>query len=187
MSLQDPLTLSIKGMVCGRCISVLRSEFEKMGLKVDDIRLGSVTLSGTSPLKSRAPLQQIIEKNGFALLEDKKQELLHQIRTEVVRYYQDEIALHQDKKLAVYLHEQLEQPYDSLSTLFSSLTGTTLEHFAVEKRLERVKELLVYSEMSLVEMAVRTGFSSVHYLSNHFKAMTGLPPSHFRQLRTKKR
>jgi AraC family transcriptional regulator len=187
MSLQDPLTLSIKGMVCERCIHVLRSEFQKLGLQVESIRLGSVKLSGTSTLESFASLQQVIEKNGFALLNDKKQELLAQIKAVVVHYYQNEVAFHEDKKLSVYLSEQLDIHYDSLSAFFSSLEGVTLEHYAMEKRLEKVKELLVYSQMSLMEIAARLGFSSVHHLSNHFKNQTGLPPSHFRRLQTQKK
>lgn len=187
MPLQDTLTLSIKGMVCDRCISVLRTEFQKLGLRVEDIRLGSVKLSGTSMLESPAPLQQVIEKNGFALLGDKKQELLEQTKAAIMRYYQQEISFGGDIKLSTYLAKHLDVHYNTLSALFSSLTGVTLEHYAMEKRLEKVKELLVYSEMPLMEIAARTGFSSAHHLSNHFKSMTGLPPSHFRQLQVQKK
>lgn len=187
MALQDPLTLSIKGMVCERCIHVLRSEFQKLGLHVEDIRLGSVKLSGTSALESFAPLQRVIEKNGFALLNDKKQELLAQIKAAVIDYYQNEVAFHEEKKLSAYLSEQLNIHYESLSTFFSSSEGMTLEHYAMEKRMEKVKELLVYSQMPLIEIAARAAFSSVHHLSNHFKNQTGLPPSHFRQLQAQKK
>ncbi|WPP48688.1 AraC family transcriptional regulator [Catalinimonas niigatensis] len=182
MSLQDPLTLSIKGMVCNRCINVLRKEFQALGLNIEEINLGSVKLSGTSALKSLTPLQQVIEKNGFALLSDKKQETLEQTKATVAEYFQKEIAFCEDIKLPVYLSKHLDMHYESLSTLFSSLTGSTLEHYAMEKRLEKVKELLVYTQIPLMEIAARTGFSSVHHLSNHFKAQTGLPPSHFRKI-----
>lgn len=187
MSLQDPLTLSIKGMVCNRCINVLRKEFQALGLNIEEINLGSVKLSGTSALESLTPLQQVTEKNGFALLSDKKQEILEQTKVTVAEYFQKEIAFREDTKLSIYLSKHLGIHYESLSTLFSSLSGSTLEHYAMEKRLEKVKEMLVYSQTPLVEIAARTGFSSVHHLSNHFKAQTGLPPSHFRQLRARKK
>ncbi len=187
MPLQDPLTLHIKGMVCARCISVVRQEFELMGLGIEDIRLGSVRLSGTARLDSLEPLQQALEKNGFELLGDKKQQLLERTKESVQAYYQEEVAYQREQKLAAYLSEQIGMHYDSLSTFFSSQTGITLEHFAQEKRLEKVKEMLVYTELSLTEIAVRTGFSSVNHLSNHFKSHTGLAPSHFRKVQSDKK
>lgn len=185
MPLQDPLTLNIKGMVCNRCIKVLKQEFEQMGLQVEDIRLGQVKLSGTSHLQDLRPLREAIEQHGFGLLEDKKQELLNRTRTAVARYYDEEMSLRQ--KLSTYLSEQLDVHYDSLSHFFSAMAGMTLEHFARQQRLEKVKEMLAYTELSLTDIAVRTGFSSVNHLSNHFKAMTGLPPSHFRKLQQDKK
>lgn len=184
--LPDPLTLNIKGMVCGRCVSVLKQAFEQMGLRVEAIRLGSVRLSGTSQLQSLQPLQDVVEKHGFALLEDKREKLLEHTRAAVASYFKDEVAFHQSTKLSDYLSEQTGTPYERLSALFSSSTGTTLEHYGQQQRLEKVKEMLVYTERSLTEVAMRTGFSSVSHLSNHFKTMTGLPPSHFRKLQRKK-
>ncbi|MFP4093585.1 MAG: helix-turn-helix domain-containing protein [Cyclobacteriaceae bacterium] len=186
MPLQDPLILNIKGMVCDRCIRVLRQEFEQMGLPVEEIKLGTVRLSGTSRLESMMPIQQAVEKNGFELLGDKKQQLIEQIQAAVKQFFQDEMPFHQEQKIAAYLSEQLKMHYDSLSTFFSSQSGITLEHYAQEKRLEKVKELLVYTELSLTEIAARSGFSSVNHLSNHFKSQTGLPPSHFRKIQSDK-
>jgi AraC-like DNA-binding protein len=185
MPLQDPLTLSIKGMVCNRCIKVLKQEFEQMGLRVEKIHLGSVKLLGTSHLQNPELLKEAVEKHGFTVLEDQKQELLNRIRTAVIRYYDEEMSLQQ--KLGTYLSEQLNIHYDSLGHLFSSMAGMTLEHFAQQQRLEKVKEMLVYTGLPLTDIAVRTGFSSVSHLSNHFKAMTGLPPSHFRKLQQDKK
>lgn len=185
MPLQDPLILHIKGMVCGRCISVLRQEFEQMGLQVEDIRLGWVKLSGTSHLESLHPLQEYIEQHGFSLLEDKKQDILNRTRTAVTRFYEEEMPLWQ--KLNTYLSEQIGMHHDSISTFFSSQVGISLEHFAQQQRLEKVKEMLVYTRLPLTDIAIRTGFSSVSHLSNHFKTMTGLPPSHFRKMQEDKR
>ena len=158
-----------------------------MGLEVEEIRLGLVQLSGTARLDSLEPLQQALEKNGFELLGDKKQKLLEQTKEAVQCYYQEEVSYQREQKLAAYLSEQIGMHYDSLSTLFSSQAGITLEHFAQTTRLEKVKELLVYTQYPLGEIAVRTGFSSVNHLSNHFKSQTGLPPSHFRKLQSDKK
>ena len=187
MSLPENLTLHIKGMVCDRCVRVLKTEFEQLGLQVEDISLGSVRLSGTSRFSSMAPLREVISKNGFELLADKKQETLQQAQTAIHRYYEDEIFCRKGQRLSTYLNEQLNTHYESLSHLFSSHFGMTLENYAQQKRLEKVKEMLVYTQLSLTEIALRTGFSSVNHLSNHFKSKTGLPPSHFRKIKSEKK
>lgn len=187
MPLPETLTLHIKGMVCDRCIRVLRQEFERLDLEVEDINLGSVSLRGTSRFTSIAPLQEVISKNGFELLADKKQETLQQAQMAIHHYYEDEIFYHNGQKLSTYLNEQLNTHYESLSHLFSSHFGMTLENYAQQKRLEKVKEMLVYTPLPLTEIALRTGFSSVNHLSNHFKSKTGLPPSHFRKVQSDKR
>jgi len=120
------------------------------------------------------------------LLEDRRVKLLKHTQVAINRYFDDEVAFRQSIKLSDYLSEQTGTPYERLSALFSSSTGTTLEHYAQQQRLEKVKEMLVYTARPLTEVAMRTGFSSVSHLSNHFKTKTGLPPSHFRKLQHKK-
>ncbi|WKN32696.1 helix-turn-helix transcriptional regulator [Porifericola rhodea] len=187
MPVNDPLELRIKGMVCDRCIRVLESAFEEAGLKVESIRLGSVKLSGTHKLHSLTPLRQLLEKHGFGLLEDSRQNLIKQAQDLISQYYQEEVAFYQEIRLSTFLNQEMNMHYDSLSALFSSLTGLTLDQYAQQQRLHKVKELLVYSNMTLMEIAARTGFSSTQHLSSHFKSQLGLPPSHFRQLQARKK
>ncbi len=175
------MKLYIKNMVCDRCILAVENELQKVGLTAKEIVLGEVDLGGKEP--SPEQLQTLatnLEKIGFELLDDKKRQLIEHIKTIIIEqvHYQD----HQEPvKLSVYLAEHLHYDYNYLSNLFSSIEGITIEQFHIQQKIEKVKELLAYDELTLSEIAWQLGYSSVAYLSNQFKKITGLTPSQFKQ------
>lgn len=175
------MKLYIKNMVCDRCILAVENELQKVGLTAKKIVLGEVDLGDKEP--SPGQLQTLatnLGKIGFELLDDKKRRLIEHIKTIIIEqvHYQD----HQEPvKLSVYLAERLHYDYNYLSNLFSSIEGITIEQFHIQQKIEKVKELLAYDELTLSEIAWQLGYSSVAYLSNQFKKVTGLTPSQFKQ------
>ena len=173
-------------MVCDRCIMAVEAELKKLHVEAKAINLGEIDLGDKelSP-EQLAELSGNLEKIGFELIDDKKTRIIDRIKTIIIEqvHYQDQ---QQPLKLSVYLSEDLNYDYNYLSNLFSSIEGITIEHFQIQQRIERVKELLVYDEHTLSEIAYQLGYSSVAYLSNQFKKVTGLTPSYFKQLKDNK-
>ncbi|HEY8402715.1 MAG TPA: AraC family transcriptional regulator [Cytophagaceae bacterium] len=174
--------LYIKNMVCNRCIKVVKEELEKLDLTVTDIQLGeAVVTSENAPDLSK--VKEVLEENGFELLEDKKIKIVEKIKAlivEMVHYKESgEIKTnHSD-----YLAQELGKDYHYLSSLFSSIENITIEKYIILQKIEKVKELLVYNELTLSEIAYALGYSSVAYLSNQFKQVTGFTPSEFKKLK----
>jgi AraC-like DNA-binding protein len=173
--------LFIKNMVCDRCIMAVQQEMDKLGIEVRNIKLGEVTLTKELSSEEKSALDQALTQLGFELIDDKKSRIIEKIKTVII-----DIVHHQDgtskQKLSEVLGSALHQDYNSLSNLFSEVEGTTIEKFFIAQKIERVKELLVYDELSLSEIALSLNYSSVAYLSNQFKKVTGLTPSHFKQI-----
>jgi len=176
----------IKNMVCNRCIMVVQNELDKLGLDVKDISLGEVTLAQEPTAEEKKQLDEALLPLGFERIDDKKSRISEKINNSIIA-----IVHHQDNdsktNLSDVLRDQLHHDYNYLSNLFSAVEGTTIEKYFIAQKIERVKELLVYDELSLSEIAFRLNYSSVSYLSNQFKKVTGLSPSHFKQIRNKKR
>lgn len=178
--------LYVKNMVCNRCKMVLRTELEKLGIEPINIDLGEVQLETELSAAQKQALSQNLQTLGFELIDDKKSRLIERIKTIIIELvHQQNSAL--SKNLSVYLTEALHYEYSYLSNLFTAVEGTTIEQYFINQKIERVKELLVYDELSLNEIAYQLNYSSVAHLSNQFKKITGLTPSHFRQLKDKKR
>lgn len=179
-------TLFIKNMVCNRCIMVVHNELEKLGLTVKNIKLGEVTLDKELPGNVKTNLVKALTVLGFELIDDKKSRIIEKIKNIII-----DLVHHQDndtkKNLSDILSSKLHHDYNYLSNLFSEIEGTTIEKYFIAQKIEKVKELLVYDELSLSEIAFRLNYSSVAYLSNQFKKVTGLTPSHFKQIREDKR
>jgi len=178
--------LFIKNMVCNRCIMVVQSEMDKLGLAVEHIKLGEVTLEKEPTASERTALEGALVPLGFQLIDDKKSRIIEQIKNVII-----ELVHHQDNdaktNLSDVLSEKLHHDYNYLSNLFSEVESTTIEKYFIAQKIEKVKELLVYDELSLSEIAFRLNYSSVAYLSNQFKKVTGLTPSHFKQIKEEKR
>jgi len=173
-------------MVCNRCIMVVQNEMDKLDLNVKNIKLGEVTLDRELTAEERARLDEILTPLGFEIIDDKKSRLIEQIKNIII-----DLVHHQDNDIKTNLSEvlssQLLHDYNYLSSLFSEVEGITIEKYFIAQKIEKVKELLVYDELSLSEIANRLNYSSVAYLSNQFKKVTGLRPSHFKQIREDKR
>jgi len=173
-------------MVCIRCKMVVQSELEKLGLHHMVVDLGEVEVKETISREQLDLLSIALLKSGLELMDDKKSMLVEKIKTviiELVHYSDDQIKVN----LSDYLAEKLNHNYTYLANLFSEVKGTTIEKFYLAHKIEKVKELLVYDELSLTEIAYLLHYSSVAHLSNQFKKMTGLTPSHFKQLKHKRR
>ena len=179
-------TLFIKNMVCNRCIMVVQNELDKLGLDVKNIKLGEVTLDKEPTTDEINKLDKALILLGFELIDDKKSRVIEKIKNVII-----DLVHHQDNNtktnLSDVLSSQLHHDYNYLSNLFSEVEGTTIEKYFIAQKIEKVKELLVYDELSLSEIAFRLNYSSVAYLSNQFKKVTGLTPSYFKRIREDKR
>lgn len=180
------VTLFIKNMVCNRCIMVVQSELEKLGFDVKSVKLGEVVLANELTADEKSKIDQVLVLLGFELIDDKKGRTIEKIKNIII-----ELVHQKDSEIKTNLSEllsnELHHDYNYLSNLFSDVEGTTIEKYFIAQKIEKVKELLVYDEMSLSEIAYRLNYSSVSYLSNQFKKVTGLSPSHFKQIRQDKR
>lgn len=179
-------TIFIKNMVCDRCIMVVQNELEKLGLDAKNIKLGEVILSKEITSLEKENLSKTLEPLGFEIIDDKKGRIIEKIKNTII-----DLVHHQDSDVKInlsdVLSDKLHHDYNYLSNLFSEVEGTTIEKYFIAQKVEKVKELLVYDELSLSEIANRLNYSSVAYLSNQFKKVTGLTPSHFKQIKEDKR
>lgn len=175
-------------MVSIRCKMIVKSELEKLGLSYKNVELGEVEVMEGVSTEKIAELNVALKKSGLELIDDKKSILIEKIKNVIVEYvhYSD-----LDEPLTInfsnYLAGKLNHDYTYLSNLFSEVQGTTIEHFIIINKIEKVKELLVYGELNLTEISYKLHYSSVAHLSRQFKKTTGLTPSHFKQLRNKRR
>lgn len=179
--------LHIKNMVCDRCIMVVKEVFINSGLPLSKIQLGQVELKEEPDPRQLEILRIRLHELGFELLDDKKSKIVDRIKTVIVSLIHGNSDEEFNLKLSALLEEKLGVDYHYLSTLFSSVEGITIERYAILQRIEKVKELLMYDEKSLSEIAYEMGYSSVQHLSQQFKKITGLTPSHFKQLKENKR
>ena len=173
-------------MVCSRCRLVVKSELEKLGLNVLSVELGEAEITGSLDDMQKGRVVKQLEKFGFEVIDDKKSRLIEQIKTiviELVHHSQESIKTN----LSDFISEKLSLDYNYVSNLFSEVEGVTVEKYYILQRIEKVKELLVYDELSLSEIAYQLNYSSVAYLSNQFKKVTGFTPTYFKQLKEKKR
>lgn len=173
-------------MVCIRCKMVVRSELEKLGLHHTRVELGETEIMEELSSDQKKELDIALRKTGLGLMDDNKSILVEKIKAiiiELVHYSDDQIR----NNLSDHLSEKLHHNYSYLSNIFTEVHGTTIEHFYLATKIEKVKELLVYDELNLTEIAYKLHYSSVAHLSNQFKKMTGLTPSHFKNLKHKRR
>lgn len=179
-----PVTdLYIKNMVCPRCIKVVTEAIEAQHLQVKDIQLGKATVEGTVDDAQIQQLAQALQKEGFTLIDDKKQQLINGIKSIIVQTVHHSELDEMRENFSTLLSGKLQKDYHYLSNLFSESEGTTIEQYIIQQKIEKVKELLVYNELSLSEISYKLGYSSVAHLSAQFKKVTGLTPSQFKQLK----
>ncbi len=178
--------LYIKNMVSTSCIIVVKSLLDNLQLQYSDVELGKIEIAGALTEIKRNALKDALRKSGYELLEDSKYILIEKIKNIIVE------MVHYDEgqpksKFSEYLSQQLNHNYTYLSNLFSKVKGTTIEHCILAHKIERVKELLIYNELTLSEIAWKLNYSSVAHLSYQFKKITGFTPTHFKNMKDKKR
>jgi len=165
---------------------VVKSEFEKLGLQTIAVELGEVELEKEISDEQKEVLLENLQVLGFDLIDDKKTKTVERIKNLIV-----DLVHHKNNDLKInlsdYLAENLNQDYNSLSNLFSEIENTTIEKYFISQKIEKVKELLIYNELSLSEIADVLNYSNVAHLSNQFKKITGFTPTSFKQLKDKKR
>lgn len=173
-------------MVSNRCKLAVKEELKKLGLHYIVVDLGEVEIMETISSVQRDQLRSAFLSVGFVLMNDKKAELIEQIKSIII-----EMIHHTEETIKVnfsdYLSTKLDHGYTYLANLFSEVQGTTIEQFIILHKIERIKELIIYDELNITEIAYKMNYSSVAHLSNQFKKVTGLTPSHFRKLKVKRR
>ncbi|MBI5661374.1 MAG: helix-turn-helix transcriptional regulator [Ignavibacterium album] len=174
-------------MVCNRCIKVVREELQRIGYSVDEIALGEATIHSDHKIDFNL-INKILEDNGFELIDSRQSRIIEKIKITVIEKIKEMAeGKPADFLFSDLLQEKLNLSYQYLSGLFSSSEGITIEKFIILQKIEKVKELIVYDELSLSEIAYRLGYSSVQHLSNQFRKITGLTPSHFKKIKDLKR
>jgi AraC-like DNA-binding protein len=171
-------------MVCVRCQMVVKSELEKLGLHHTYVKIGEAEIVENLLDEELEQLNIGLKKAGLVLMDDKKSILIEKIRSaiiELVHFTEDQIKLN----LSDFLSEKLEYDYTYLANLFSEMNGITIEKFYLTHKIERVKELIVYGDLNLSEIAWKLHYSSVAHLSNQFKKFTGMTPTQFKMLKNK--
>jgi AraC-like DNA-binding protein len=170
----------IRNMVCDRCIRAVKEEFTRHGIEPLDVQLGEVVIHAPLSALQKSALGAGLRSLGFELLDDRNSQLVSRIKAEIVRVISGGTV--PMTRWSVHLARHLGKDYSTLSSLFSSTEGLTIEQYFILQRTEKVKELLAYGDLSVKEIAYGLGFSSVAHLSNQFKKVTGLTPRHFKEV-----
>jgi AraC-like DNA-binding protein len=176
------MKLYIKNMVCSRCKMVVKSELEKSGLRPLSVELGEVEIAEKNIDEVKSSLLYNLQSLGFDIIDDKKSRIIEKIKNLIIDLVQNKNN-QITTNLSEYLTQQLTLDYSTLSNLFSEVEGITIEKYFIHQKIEKVKELLVYNEMTLSEIAYLLNYSSVAHLSNQFKKITGFSPSYFKKRR----
>ncbi|UCH09201.1 MAG: helix-turn-helix domain-containing protein [Fidelibacterota bacterium] len=179
--------ISIKNMVCDRCIRLVREELASLGFKVVNVELGKAIVDQQLERPDRERIAAVLHNSGFELLEDRKAQLVDQIKTIIIKLIYGDQLENLKENISDILAREIGRNYQYLSTLFSSVMGVTIERYVIVQKIERVKELMTYNELTISEIAYRLGYSSVQHLSNQFRTVTGLSPTHFKKLRSESR
>lgn len=178
--------LYIKNMVCPRCITAVRNELEKAGITVLSVELGEAEIKNELTPEELQHIDKSLQALGFELIGDRKIRIIEQIKNEIV-YLVHHSGETLNTNLSTLLSGKLNYDYTYLSNLFSEVEGTTIEKYHIAQRVEKVKELLVYDELSLAEIADALGYSSAAYLSSQFRKVTGLTPTFYKSIKENKR
>ncbi len=182
-----PTVLHIKNMVCPRCIETVKQVLTEKGFNVQSIKLGEVEIDNTPSAEQISELSTALQNRGFELLTDKKSQIVDHIKSEIIK-----LVHHSENKilnvnLSSHLSGLIGADYSSISNLFSTSEGITIEKFTILQKTEKVKELLSYGELTVSEIAWKMDYSSAAHLSSQFKKETGMTPGQFKNLKEKER
>lgn len=180
------MELYIKNMVSNRCKIIVKSELETLGLHCGEIELCEVEIMEDISDEMRVALDIRLGESGFSLISERNNILIEKIKTiiiELIHYSEKQLVIN----LSDYLSIKLKYSYTYLANLFSKIEGETIEHFFISHKIEKAKELLIYSDLNITEIADELKYSSVAHMSNQFKKITGITPSQYKQLKIKRR
>jgi YesN/AraC family two-component response regulator len=178
-----PEVLLVKNMVCHRCTLAVETVLKKSAIPFDTVTTGEIHLIKKITPEQTSLLSAELALIGLELIDNRMSGLIEKIKQLVIKKARNDVEENERKtKLSVYLSQNLHLEYTYLSHFFSSVEGRTIENYFIEQRIEKVKELLVYKEMSLSAIHHLMEYSSVAHLSNQFKKVTGLTPSHFKEI-----
>ena len=173
-------------MVSNRCKMAVKDELKKLGLHFIVVDLGEVEIMEDITYEQKEKLKIGLLNSGLELMDDKRSVLIGKIKNVII-----EMIHHSDESIkinfSIFLSDKLHHDYTYLANLFSEVQGITIEHFIINHKIERIKELIIYDELNITEIAHLMNYSSVSHLSNQFKKITGLSPSHFKKLKVKRR
>jgi AraC-like DNA-binding protein len=175
----------IKNMVCSHCAEVLEEKLTETGFEVQRIELGELYLANPVDESEYGRLLSVIRDNGFDLIDDENSRIVEQIKQLIIQQVRSGQPL--EKNLSDYLSEKIHKDYQQLSRLFSAVEGKSIERYFIQQKIERAKELIVYDEKTLSEIALELDYSSQQHFSRQFKKETGLSPSHFKEIKENKR
>lgn len=165
----------------------MRDELSGLGYTIKAIELGEVKINEELTKGNLEQIRQVLTGNGFELIDDRKSKIINRIKTLIIEFIHYDREKPEHINLSDFLAGELDHDYSYLSNLFSSVEGITIEKYLIHQKIEKVKELLVYDELSLNEISFQLGYSSVQHLSNQFKKITGLTPSHFKKIKNSRR
>lgn len=176
------MILFVKNMVCARCERTVGRLLAAAGLRVKDLRLGEVDIEGEPAPEQWEAIRRALYEEGFELLEDRTSRLIEQIKTIVINEIHHETQKPEMMNFSEFLKNRTGYDYSHLSKLFSSTQGMTIEKYIIMQKIERVKEHLIYDELTLSEIAWRQGYSSSQHLSSQFRQVTGMTPTQFKSI-----
>lgn len=178
-------TLFIKGMVCSRCVMVVKEELKDLGHEPVQVKLGEVTVINNDKLDKTA-LEKRLSSLGFSLLEDRKVKAVKEVKALVEEVYSGDYDFPDNFRFSNLVRERSNKEYDAISDVFIAQEKKTLEQYIIDFRINKIKEYLVYSNLTLSDIAFKLNYNSVSHLSAQFKQYTGLTPSYFKEIRKKK-
>jgi AraC-like DNA-binding protein len=173
-------------MVCLHCIMALKQLLKELGISYNHIELGAIILNEKLSKEKLEALSAGLNTLGLALIDDRRSRIIEKIKTTIINLMHEDNEEKPNQNISSILSKELNYDYNYLSNLFSESEGITIEKFAIAQRIDRVKELLVYDELTLSEIAYKLGYTSTAHLSNQFKKITGLTPSYFKKIKQQK-
>lgn len=179
--------IAVKNMVCNRCIKVVREELINNEIDFVHVDLGTIYFNDVISEKKRETLTRLLKKEGFELVEDREAKIVNQIKALIIEniHYGKSKPKHQN--FSDFLVSNIGIEYSQLSKLFSEIEGNTVEHYAIEQRIECAKELLIYDELTISQISYQLDYSSPQHLSRQFKQITGLTPTGFKKIGKRKK
>jgi AraC family transcriptional regulator len=184
--MQKQSTLFIKGMVCDRCVMFITNELKDLGYTPHHVALGQVHLLNEKNEINITQVEERLAPLGFSLLEDRKVKIVREVKELVEEVYSGNFDFPDNFRFSELVKQRWNKDYDTVSDVFIAMERKSLEQYIIEHRICKVKELLVYSQDTLADIAFKLNFNSVSHLSAQFKQYTGLTPSHFKEIKRKK-